>query len=143
MSFTYTGDPMSSPLDLVRYSLGDVEPSTPLCTDEECLYALSNAHGNAYLAAADLADTKALAFLRPGAGGTSREAYGQASAFRTLASHLRTLASVHSTAAYAGGISVSDKTQRATNNDTVRPAFTKHLHESRPRTPETEERSEY
>lgn len=122
--------------------MGDVDPSNPLCTDEECLFALSDSHGNAHLAAAALADAKALVLLRQPANISTRDAREHVSAYRMLAATLRTQGTIHSTSVYAGGISVSDKRQQEQSQDRVKPAFTKHMHETRPRSTEGQERED-
>lgn len=40
MTFTYGGDPSRSPLEAVRYLLGDTEPAEPLTTDEEITWVM-------------------------------------------------------------------------------------------------------
>jgi hypothetical protein len=142
MTWSYTGDPLSSALDLVRFRLGDTEPSMPLCTDEECLMALSDHRGNAYLAAAALLDTKAVALLRQSLTSGGKSAFGEAEVFQTLAAHLRNQATIHSASVYAGGISRSDKQTQVRDRDRVKPFASVHLHEGRPVDPVDLERSE-
>ena len=45
MSFTYSGDPSSSPLDECRFLLGDTNKDAPILQDEELLYIIRN-YGN-------------------------------------------------------------------------------------------------
>lgn len=53
MSFTYSGKPGSSKIDLVRFTLGDTSPVRPLLQDEEISYmAETSANDSALLAKA-------------------------------------------------------------------------------------------
>lgn len=133
MSWSYTGNPAGSALDLVRFRLGDVEGEYPIASDEECLQALSDAGGNSYLAAAAIAETKATVFLmRP-----TREKRGdrviewgeQALAFKTLAQTLRLAASLRTTTVYAGGIDQGEKDAARHDHSMTQPAFRTRLHE--------------
>lgn len=132
--WTYTGNPLTSPIDAVHYHLGDVEPSTPLASDEECTYALRMEGGNVYLAAAAIAETKALAFLRRPAmekrGDHTISWAQQAEAFQMLATTLRRQASIRTTTVYAGGISQAEKDAARQATDTVHPFARTDLHDS-------------
>jgi hypothetical protein len=132
MSWTYAGNPNAGPVDETHFLLGDVDPSNPLATDEECLKALEYTHGNAYLAAADLAETKALVFaLRPTSvkrGDRSTSWGDAAAAFRNLAATLRMRASVHTATVYAGGLSHGEKYSAAHDAALVQPFARKDLH---------------
>lgn len=46
MSFTYSGNPSSSPLDKYRFILGDTNPEEPILTDAEINYIVDEANGN-------------------------------------------------------------------------------------------------
>ena len=133
MSWSYSGNPGGSGLDLVRFRLGDTDPSAPLASDEECLQALSDERGDSWLAAATIAESKALSFLwratrerRGGRGVAGREIEytQQAEVFKTLAATLRSQASIRTTGVYAGGIDQAEKDAARQDTTTVRPAFT-------------------
>ena len=134
MSYTYSGNPASSPCDEVHFLLGDTDPSNVLATDEECIYALCQNRYNPFLAAADVAETKALSFvnrkLSPSTGRTT--ARDEAQAFLTLAATLRMRASVKTATLYAGGLSESEKTADRGSADLTQPFARKHLHEMTP-----------
>jgi hypothetical protein len=138
MSWTYSGNPMASPVDETHFRLGDVNPSMPLATDEECAFALAEHGGNTYLAAAALAESKALEFLyRPTMvkKGDRMTSYAdQAQAFLTLARQLRNNASMKTTSLYAGGIDVSEKNAERRDTSLVPPFARSDLHAPRPRT---------
>ena len=40
MSFSYSGNPLSSPLDWVRFEIQDTDPKAPLLTDGEVLFCI-------------------------------------------------------------------------------------------------------
>lgn len=51
MSFTYSGDPSTNVIDLVRFKLGDTSPIQPLLTDEEIQYMAANSKDESQLLA--------------------------------------------------------------------------------------------
>ncbi|WP_301002978.1 hypothetical protein [uncultured Duncaniella sp.] len=51
MSFTYKGDPSSSPLDRARFIIGDTNESEPILQDEEIQYMLENSTSDLQLKA--------------------------------------------------------------------------------------------
>jgi hypothetical protein len=132
MSWTYSGNPAASAVDETHYRLGDVNPSMPIATDEECAFALTEHRGNTYLAAAALAENKALEFLyRPTMvkkGDRSTSYADQAQAFLTLAKQLRNNASLATTTVYAGGLSRSEKDAARRDTETVQPFARVDLH---------------
>lgn len=134
--YTYSGNPSSSPTDEVHYLLGNTDPSQPIATDEECAFALIQAKGNTYLAAASVAEAKALVFaLRPTTvkKGERSTSWGDAAAaFKMLATTLRMQASLRTATVYAGGLSVSEHESDADNLELVQPFARKNLHTTPP-----------
>jgi hypothetical protein len=112
-----------------------VAPDRPIATDEECAFALGEARGNTYIAAALLAETKAMEFLyRPSTvrKGDRMTSYADmATHFLTLAKQLRNNASMATTTLYAGGLSESEHQSAMQDADLRQPAYTKHKHEQR------------
>lgn len=51
MSFTYSGNPSTNPIDLVRFKLGDTSPVQPLLMDEEIQYMVDNSTSESQLLA--------------------------------------------------------------------------------------------
>ena len=135
MSWTYSGNPAASLVDETHYRLGDVSPDRPIATDEECAFALQEHRGNTYLAAAALAETKALEFLyRPTTvkrGDRTTSYADQAQAFLTLAKQLRQNASLATTTLYAGGLSRGEKDANRRERDLVQPFARVDLHTPR------------
>lgn len=56
MAWTYGGAPGTSPVDTVRFHIGDVVQSPQSLTDAEITYLISEASGDPLLAAANAAD---------------------------------------------------------------------------------------
>jgi hypothetical protein len=132
MAWTYSGNPAASLVDETHFRLGDVNPSMPIATDEECAFALAEHRGNTYLAAASLAENKALEFLyRPTTvkrGDRTTSYADQAQAFLTLAKQLRNNASLATTTVYAGGLSRGEKDSQRRDTDAVQPFARADLH---------------
>jgi hypothetical protein len=63
MSFTYTGDPSNSDLDLIRFLLWDTDETDVLMSDEEYAYMLTT-WGNVYEAGRASAERIAAKFTR-------------------------------------------------------------------------------
>jgi len=124
-------------VDLVHYRLGDVDSDNPIATDEECAQALLDEGGNSYLAAAALAENKAVQLMtRPvlvTIGGTktgyATTVTSLAESFRLLAATLRAQAGIRTTTLYAGGLSASEHRADWCAGDLSRPVFRTHLHE--------------
>ena len=135
MSYTYAGNPAASKVDEVHYRLGDVDASNPISTDEECAFALCEHGGNAYLAAAALAETKGMEFLyKPSIRRGDRWVTytDRANHFLTLARQLRNNASMATTNIYVGGQSESEKKADRHSLDQVQPYMRTTLHQTRP-----------
>ena len=132
MSYTYSGNPATSPVDETHFLLGNTDPSSPIATDEECAFALIQAKGNTYLAAASVAETKAVQFaIRPTMvkKGERSTSWGDAvAAFKMLATTLRMQASLQTATVYAGGLSEAEHDSAAQQRDLVQPFATKNLH---------------
>lgn len=64
MTFTYSGDPSSSPRNEVRFLLADTDSTDPLLSDEEIDYALAKAEGDVYQTAHDCAYAISAKFVR-------------------------------------------------------------------------------
>lgn len=92
MAWSYSANPGVVPADMVRLLLGDTDATSPLCDDGEVAFALTDQAGNAYLAAAWLADRVSAKLARDetiSAGGVSISPQRSAERFRELAVSLR------------------------------------------------------
>ena len=136
MSWTYSGNPSASPVDATHHLLGDIDGSNPLCTDEECVFELCQNGQNPYLAAASLAEARALTFaMRPTLvkKGDRTTMWGNPSQlWLTLARELRAKTSIRTTSVYAGGQSIAEKQADRDQTDLPQPFATRTLHTQPP-----------
>ena len=126
--WTYSGNPSSSPLDEVRFLIGDVDSTKPLIADEEINYNLAmvsdpqNPQSSKFLSAAYCADAIAARSARSvdkSVGDLSLSYSQQAKAFKDMAQSLRNRATWLGVPIYAGGISRTDKAANYQEPDTV------------------------
>lgn len=135
MSWTYSGDPTTSPMDEVRFLIGDTNVSLQELQDEEINYTITNVSGAStsppapatgnYLAAAYCADAlmAKYATLVDKSVGDLRLSYNQRYRnFQALAAKLRMRANLLNVKVYAGGQSVSEKIGIDNDPDRVQPA---------------------
>lgn len=126
MSWSYSGDPSTSPKDEVRFLVGDTDSTKPLISDEEVNYTIAlvyaadpPASGN-YLPAAFCADSIASKSARSvdKSVGDLRISYSQqAKAFRDMAFQLRQRATLAGVKVYAGGQLLGEKLGDYVNTD--------------------------
>lgn len=120
MSFTYTGDPTTSPKDEVRFLVGDVNMQDPELSDAEIIYCVCLVYGSManappmgnYLPAAYAADNLASKYARQAdkSVGDLHIAYGNRfKQFQMLAQRLRVRATNSLIPPWAGGEFYSDK----------------------------------
>lgn len=128
MTWSYSGNPSNSDLDQVRFLIGDTDTTDQLVTDEEATWALSE--GSVYNAAAELCDAIAAKFSRKvdKSVGDLRLSYSKLSEqYSKKSKQLRSRGAFGGIAAYAGGISVSDKETAESNTDRVSPSITRDM----------------
>lgn len=112
--WTYSGDPTSSLLDAVRYTIGDTIETDPLLQDEEVQYELTQAGSNVLQAAVRCCEAIAAKFARLAdstMGQTSINASQKYAQYTALASHLRRKAAIKATP-YSGStdtVAIFDK----------------------------------
>ena len=133
MSWSYSGDPSSSPMDEVRFLTGDTRSEEPILSNEEILYHIRMAYGSRppatgnFLAAAyaaDLMAARSAGEVTSESVGDISVSYGERSKnFTDLASQLRRRATFASVGVYVGGMSVSDKRGNANDPDLPALAF--------------------
>lgn len=119
MSFTYSGRPGSTDLDTVRFLIHDTDEDDQKLQDEELAWLLSSEgspRAAAIAACSQLATRYASLVTSKSVGGMSISYANRASEYRQLAKELRARAALN-IAAYAGGISKSDKEAVASDPD--------------------------
>jgi hypothetical protein len=129
MSFTYSGDPANSPLDAVRYHIGDIEEAKCLVQDEEIDYALAE-ESDVRLASANVAEAIAARATREVSWVRGRVEYRpgeMADRYYKLAAQLRDqvtgAGSYGVDSAYAGGISAQTVAAAEADADRIEPRF--------------------
>ena len=134
MSFTY--DPASTdPLDEVRWLIADTDPGDPLQQDEEITRVLTR-QPNVYRAAACIARQIARQFARQCDLDIAKEVrvslsdrskqYWQMA--RDMEDEANKGAGGSGIGVFVGGVSVRQKQAAESDDDRVRPAFTRELH---------------
>lgn len=124
MKFTYSEDPSSSNLDLVRFLTGDTDASKPVLSDGEINYLLSQ-YSPKY-AAYHAALSGSAKFARQVDGRVdqvSAQNSQKAKALSELAARLKRDADMEAPTAFAGGLSRIGKTRYEDDTDAVQPAF--------------------
>jgi len=125
-TYTYSGDPSTSPMDAVRFWLSDVGPTKWYKANEEINFVLG-LDPNPFVAAAYIARSIAASLasnVNRRIGDLSINAGDAVKAWIALANDMDAKALLGVTAMpYAGGISHSDVEQVASNCDRVKPPF--------------------
>jgi hypothetical protein len=124
---TYSGDPLSSPTDEVRFLVGDTDTDSFYLSDAEINYCLVLVYGTGaipatgnYLPAAYAADgiIAKLKFLVDESVGDLRVAYTNVQKqFLVVASRMRTRAALAGVPLYVGGLSLAAKIAQYQNSD--------------------------
>lgn len=132
MSWSYSGDPSSSPLDEVRFLTGDTQQDDQFLSNEEILYNIKMVYGNNppasgnFLPAAYCADLLVARYSRAAdetVGDVSVSYSQRFKNFTDLAGQLRRRATFAGVPVYVGGISLADKAANDTNPDNPQLAF--------------------
>lgn len=122
---TYSGDPTTSPVDEVRFLVGDTDPNAWLMTDGEVAYTLRQAGGDPHAAAIRACEgiLAKLARCRDETVGSVSISFSQdVAGYQARLATLRR-ALVAGAVPYAGGISRSDKLAQRCDGDRVKPSF--------------------
>lgn len=131
MTFSYSGNPKSSPKDEVRFLLGDTNKSRPMMSNHEINYLIDE-EGSPLQAAISGSLQLAAKYSRmcDETVGKVKKDYSQRSkAFLKLADELRKkVVWSGGLMPYAGGISISGKSDNDSNPDRVKPIFTRETH---------------
>lgn len=119
MSWTYSGDPSSSPLDEVRFLIGDTDAASPELQNEEITYQLTIVNGTSpppasgnFLPAAYAAESIAAKYSRrvDKSVGDLHISYGQLQKqFQAIANRLRSRATIAAVPFYVGGLDLAQK----------------------------------
>jgi hypothetical protein len=132
--WTYSGDPLTSPKDEVRFLISDTNPADPLLQDAEIRYQIALVYGSVdnapaignYLPAAFAADGIAARYARQAdksVGDLHISHSNQFKQFQLLAQRLRARATNALVPPYSGGQSWGEKKSTYSNPDLIEPAI--------------------
>ena len=129
MSWTYSGNPSASPLDEVRFLIGDTNSAAPELQNEEINYTLTLVNGQSppppsgnFLPAAYCCDAliAKYKFLVDKSVGDLRISYHSLLAnFQALSVKMRSRAALAGVPTYFGGLSLADKLAAYSNPDLI------------------------
>lgn len=122
--FSYSGNPLTSSKDEVRFLIGDTIKSRPLFSDSEILYQLTRTP-NAKMAGSELLEVKARQFARLAdtkVGDVSKSLSQVSKQMLECALNLRADAT-RSVLPFFGGLTHSGKRTLAQDEDAVQPRF--------------------
>lgn len=129
MAFTYSGNPGQSPIDAVRFAIGDTDPARPQLQDGEIAYCLDLSGGNvvaASVTACQAVITQLSRMCDQTVGSVSKSFSQLLAGYRGVLDNLRRTAANSGSGGipFVGGISVTANNQPYHNRDYVRPQFT-------------------
>ena len=124
VSATYGNDPENSPLDKVRFLVGDTDCATAFLSDQEIDYLIAEEGGADFAApcAANAIAAKVARRVTQSAAGVSQNLSDLFDHFNRLAKKLLAKANA-STTIYAGGLSVDEKVLDREDQDLTQPYF--------------------
>lgn len=131
--YSYSGNPATSPKDLVRFLIGDTDSTEWLLQDEEIVYLLSlynNAALNAAIRAVETIMSKFSRLADESAGSVSVSFSQRSKSYREMLGTLRTRIATDDMTPLAGGISHAQKQTTVANNDRIQPDFSKRMLEN-------------
>lgn len=132
MQWSYSGDPATSNLDMVRFLIGDTDYSDQQLGDPEINAALVTCGANVYRTAIFCVGGLIGKFSRlcSKSMGDLQISYSDVvKNYKELLRRLQAQASAQAVAPYAGGISVVDKQVDEEDTDRVAPAFYTGMHD--------------
>ncbi len=135
MAFTYSGDPLASPRDEVRFLLGDTSASQAKLQDAEVDFLLAHWENDTYAAAAaaaDLISNNAAPYYDFATDGGSTSIGQLQERYRQVARTLRQTRAQRSLAPfYVGGIDRGDVEAHEADVSVVHPDFGTGMHDNR------------
>lgn len=137
MTWEYTGDPLVSAKDEVRFLVGDTIESDPLMQDEEIDYLVAE-FGSPTLAAANACQALSAKFARQvtkAVGDLKIDLSDRAKAFQAQADRLflasgGSVSNVPAVAPYAGGLSVDEKRESDMDSDLIQTSLYVAMHDN-------------
>lgn len=132
MTFSYSGNPASSDVDHLRFLMGDTDKDSPFFSDEEVQYLVTN---NGDILSAAMRGVEGIMARLSGAvdesvGSVSIQFSKKNEGYQKLWDRLNVRMAMEGAVPYAGGISITDKSQRACDHDRVPNQFTARMHDT-------------
>jgi hypothetical protein len=132
MSWTYTGNPLNSQKDAVRFLVADTKVEDSFVTDEEILWALQQSNNDTYLAVVVVARALSAQFsvLADEEIGPLKFKYAErAKNYAKIAAQYDNDNSknVALSGMYSGGIDVADKEANRLDTSLVKPSFARNM----------------
>lgn len=134
MTWSYTGNPASSPKDAVRFLIGDTDKCAELLQDDEIKYLLSqynNAPMNAAIRACEVIMAKFSRMADESVGQVKISFSQKSKSYREMLANLRQRLVIEDSQFIAGGITYTDMQNTYADPNIVRPDFRKHMMENR------------
>lgn len=133
MAWTYSGDPSSSAIDAVRFTIGDTDSSDPLLSNEEITYLLG-LYGQviitASIRACEMIMAKFSRLANESVGSVRIDFSQKTKGYKDMVMQLKARLAVEDCTPFAGGISKTQKQTTIADSDRVEPDFTKHMMEN-------------
>ena len=117
MAFTYSGNPLNSDAEHVRFLIGDTDRDNPLYTDEEIQYLVITAGDvlGAAVRAVEGVLAKLSGAIDESVGSVSISFSNQRTGYEKLYDRLMARLAIEGAVPYCGGISIADKQARLTD----------------------------
>jgi len=129
MAWSYSGDPSSSPLDAVRFEIGDTDESDALLQNEEIMYVLDEEMDSVLRAALRCCENIIARFSREvnkKIGPTSINASEAVQHYQQLADNIRRRLQIKAMI-YCGSLSLSEEEKDTRNKDLKKPIFKRNI----------------
>jgi hypothetical protein len=134
VTFTYSGNPLGSPRDQVRFLIGDVDSASVKLSDEEIAFLIVEWENDLYLAAAaaaDIVSNNAAAYYNYSSDNSSSSIGELQERYRVVARNLRQTRNARTSKVfYVGGIDRSDVWKHDQDVSVVHPDFGTGMHDN-------------
>jgi len=137
MAWSYSGNPSSSPLDELRFKIGDTDPAAPIFSDEELEYILTNNGGNMMASCTQCVQAAIAKYgrLKDEVVGGLQAKYQQIyENYQRMWQDIMNGTSIFGANlvnVFAGGLLIDDKLSQYDDTSKIQPKFTKDLMKSR------------
>jgi len=137
MAWSYSGNPATSPLDELRFKIGDTDPAAPIFSDEELEYILAANNGNMMASCTQCVQAAIAKYgrLKDEVIGGLEAKYQQIyENYQRMWQDIQNGTSIFGANlvnVFAGGLTIDGKVEQYNDQSKVQPKFTKDLMKSR------------